>query len=334
MTCPFRPAPPTWSAVATRPRPTRRRGVNAAGGTSRQLVADADAHQPPSRARRRRLPVAGEGAAEQLRPLRARGRAGVAAAGAIERPALTHGCQFTCAFTPASKFIGRFPCSAAARQHADLPQGHPALPQERLLFPAKMRGPFLSGAQPHILEVERAAAAAAGRQLPRVGERAAAPAADMRECIAEEHTPARVQPVDRAGAAGLCERCAHVAASASRTSTSATRPARSTLLEGAATVLLDADFEVVAWDWWFQIRGGSWRTSSEYWGTRNFSTPAENDASMHSTHPFLAASRRRTRALVGACSRGRRSWRPSSAARARRSTPAVYPTGFRSDGRI
>ena len=215
-------------------------------------------------------------------------------------------------------------------------------PKERLLFPAKMRGPFLSGAQPHILEVERARVLRlpVGSFRGPVERCRGTRGRHMRECIAEEYTPRVYNPSIAPAPAGLCERCAYVASvRVSHQHQCDSTGAINLGFEGAAIVLLDADFEVVAWDWWFQIpRRQLAHVEREYWGTRNFSwTPAENDASMHSTHPFFggfAAPYPWSSYDVRVFTHG-----PSLMAtfqcRACEAfnVPAVHLTGFRSDGR-
>ena len=205
-----------------------------------------------------------------------------------------------------------------------------------------MRGPFLGGAQPHILEVERARVLRlpVGSFRGPVERCRGTRGRHMRECIAEEYTPRVYNPSIAPAPAGLCERCAYVASvRVSHQHQCDSTGAINLGFEGAAIVLLDADFEVVAWDWWFQIpRRQLAHVEREYWGTRNFSwTPAENDASMHSTHPFFggfAAPYPWSSYDVRVFTHG-----PSLMAtfqcRACEAfnVPAVHLTGFRSDGR-
>ena len=70
-------------------------------------------------------------------------------------------------------------------------------PKERLLFPANMRGPFLAGAQPHILEVERARVLSlpVGSFRGPVERCRGTRGRHMRECIAEEYTPRTMQGI-------------------------------------------------------------------------------------------------------------------------------------------
>ena len=135
---------------------------------------------------------------------------------------------------------------------ADLPQGHPALPQrDRLSSRRKCAG--RSAAKSHILEVERARVLRlpVGSFRGPVERCRGTRGRHMRECIAEEYTPRVYNPSIVPASAALR------VASVRVTSTSATRRARSTGFEGAAIVSTPTS---TSWRGLvFQIRGGNWR---------------------------------------------------------------------------